>query len=54
MGSPASQPLGDGHDVRLDAVMLAGEEGPGAPHARLHLVQDEQDAVLLAEFLYSL
>ena len=33
-------------DVRLDAGELDREHLPGAPHARLHFVGDQQDAVL--------
>jgi len=36
-------------DVRLEAVVVAREHPPRAPHARLHLVDDEEDPVLVAD-----
>ena len=44
----AAQRLGDGDGVRLDAVVLEREELAGAPDARLHLVEEQQDAGLVA------
>ena len=47
-----AQPLGEGHHVRGDAVVLdAPEVLPGPAPAGLHLVGDEQDAVLVEDLL---
>ena len=46
---PAGEALAREDDVGLDAVVLDGPEPPGATDAALHLVGDEQDAVLVAE-----
>ena len=43
--------LGHGHDVRHDAEVLDGEQLAGAPEAALHLVGDEQDALLVEDLL---
>ena len=45
-------PLGQDHDVRLDAEVLDGEDLAGAPEARLHLVGDEEDAVAVEDLLH--
>ena len=45
---PAGDALGHADDVGLDAVVLDGEHLAGAAEAALHLVGDEQDAVLAA------
>ena len=45
---PAAQRLRHGDGVRLDAVVLEREELASAPDARLHLVQQQQDAGLVA------
>ena len=42
--------LGNGHDVGGDAPVLAGEHLAGATEAGYHLIGDEQDAVLVADF----
>ena len=42
---PPAQPLGQGHHVRRDAVVLVGEKRAGAAHSGLHLVEDQQCAV---------
>ena len=47
-GKPAGDALGHADDVGLDAVVLDGEHLAGATEAALHLVGDEQDAVLPA------
>ena len=36
------------HHVGLEAEALVGEEGAGAAHARLHLVGDQEDVLLVA------
>ncbi len=41
----AGQRLGHRHHVRHDAVVLVGEPAPGAAHAALDLVDDQQRAV---------
>ena len=41
--------LGGGHDVRHDVEVLVGPHLAGAPHAGLDLVQDQHDAVLVAQ-----
>ena len=45
----AAERLGERHDVRLDAGALVGEEVAGAAHAGLHLVEYQQQAVLVAQ-----
>ena len=47
-------PLGQHHDVRLDAEVLDGEHLAGAAEAGLHLVGDEEDAVAVEDFLDAL
>ena len=39
-------PFRKGDDVRLDAKMLNGEHFSSPPHARLHLISNQKDAVL--------
>ncbi len=45
----AAERLGERHDIRLDADTLIAEQRAGAAHAGLHLVEHEQQAVLVAE-----
>ena len=45
----AGEALADAHDVGLDAVVLARPHRAGAADAGLHLVDDEQDAVAVAQ-----
>ena len=45
----AGQRFGDGDQVRLDAGILDAEHLAGAREAGLHLVGDQQDAVLVAD-----
>ena len=45
----AAKSLGRRHDVRGDARPFMREQAPGAAHAALHLVEQEQDAVLVAQ-----
>ncbi len=48
-GRPGGDALGADQDVRLHAGVLDRPHPAGAAHARLHLVGDEQDAVLVAQ-----
>ncbi len=41
--------LGEGEDVRLDAEVLEGPPAAGGAEAGLHLVEDEQELVLVGE-----
>ena len=41
--------LAEGDDVRLDADVLDGPHRAGRAHAGLHLVEDEQELVLVGE-----
>ena len=45
----AADRLGDGHDVGRDAGPFMREQPPGAAHAALHLVKDQEHAVLVAQ-----
>ena len=45
----AAKRLGERHHVGLDAGALVGEQLAGAAHAGLHLVEDQQQAVLVAQ-----
>src|SRR5690606_17003459 len=45
----AADRLGQADDVRLDACFLEAEERPGAAAAHLHVVDDQQDLVPLAQ-----
>ena len=47
-GKPPPMPLADGHDVRLDAIMLVGVERAGARDAALDLVEHQHQVVLVA------
>ena len=46
--------LGDGHNVRGNAPVLTGEHPSGAAEAGLDFVEDEQDAVPVAQFTHAL
>ena len=48
-GKAAAQPLGRRHDVGLDAGPFMGEELAGAAHAALDLVEEQQQAVFVAD-----
>ena len=50
----AAEPLGDGHQVGRDAFLLAGMQRARAAHAAHHLVQDQQDAVAVADLAHAL
>ena len=45
----AAEALGERHDVGHDAALLVGEQRAGAAHAGLHLVEDQQQPVSVAE-----
>lgn len=49
-----AQPLGDGHQVRRHALLLGGEQAAGAAHAAHHLVEDQEDAVAIADLAHAL
>ena len=44
-----AEPLGDRDEVGIDAILLAGEQAAGAAHAAHDLVQNQKDAVAVAE-----
>src|SRR6185295_3518181 len=44
-----AQALGQRHDIRLHVPVLAGKHFPGAPYARLHFIENQQNAVAIAE-----
>ena len=46
---PAAQTLGDGRDVGTHAGLFAGEQRPRAAHAGLDLVEDQEQAMLVAQ-----
>ena len=46
---PSAQALGQRHDVRRHPGPLVGEQPAGTPHPALHLVQDQQEIVLVAQ-----
>ncbi len=46
----AAERLGQRHHIRRHADALIGEQLAGAAHAGLHFVEDQQEAVLVAEF----
>ena len=48
-GVAASQALGHRDEVGLDPGPLVGEEGARATYAGLHLINDEDDPVLIAD-----
>ena len=47
---PAAQRLGDAHHVGRHAAALIGEEAAGAADAGLHLVEHQEQLVLVAQF----
>ena len=53
-GHAVSQGLGYGHHVRLDPVALPGEHVAGPSHAALDLIQNHQQAVLVAQGAHAL
>ncbi len=44
-----SEAFGDGDHVAGDSVLLAGEQRAGAPHPAHDLVEDQEDAVVVAD-----
>ena len=50
----AAQALRDRHEVGHDAFLLARVQRPGAAHPAHHLVQDQQDAVPVADLAHRL
>ena len=48
-GQAVAEGLGHAHDVRPHPGVLDAEEATGATEAALHLVADQQDAVLVAD-----
>ena len=48
-GEAVSERLGDGHDVRRHTRPFVGEKPPGAPHAALHLVEDQHEPGLVTD-----
>ena len=51
---PAGDRLRHRHEIRLDAVMLDAPHAPRAAEPRLHLVDDEHDAVLVTDLPHAL
>ena len=49
----AAQPLGDRHQVGGNALLLAGVQGAGATHTAHHFVEDQQDAVCVAQLAHA-
>ena len=47
----AADRFGENDHIRLDAIVMGGEKGPGSMEASLHLVQREQGSVAPAELL---
>src|SRR5262249_23714695 len=47
-GQSSSDSLGDAHNVRLNSEVLHCPHPAGPPHARLDFVDDQQDAILIA------
>ena len=47
---PAAQGLGERHDIRGYAGTLVSEQFAGASHSGLHLVEDEEETVRVAQF----
>ena len=46
---PAADPLGDRHDIGFDPAQFIRKELAGPPDAGLDLVEDEQEAMLVAQ-----
>lgn len=47
----AAKPLGHRNNIRLNIIMLVGEPFAGASYTGLHLVDNQQQAMLCACFL---
>ena len=50
----AAERLRAGHDIRLYAVLLVSPHSPGASHAALDLIQNQQDILLITDLADSL
>ncbi len=50
----AAKPLRDGHQIGQDSFLLAGMQSAGTAHAAHHLVENEQDAVPVADLAHAL
>src|SRR5260221_4368572 len=48
-----AEPLGDSDDVGRDVLALERPHRPAASHAAHHLVEDEEDAVAIADFAHA-
>ena len=53
-GNTASQALCKSYNIRLNAVLLIGEELAGSAHAALNLIKNQQSIVLVTESTYLL
>ena len=51
-GKPPGDPLGQGHEVRLDTQFRNGKQGSRPAEARLDLVDDQAGARLPAKLLH--
>ena len=51
IGKPSAMPLASDHDVRIDPEVLDREERAAATETGLHLVADEEDAVVVEDLL---
>ena len=48
-----AQPFRDRHKIGRNALLLAGMQRPGAAHAAHHFVEDQQNAVRVAQFAHT-
>src|SRR5262249_39309517 len=49
-GDPPADGFGDAHHIGSNAAALVGEQATSSPDASLNFVEDEQEAMLIAEF----
>ena len=54
MGTPPPSPLGEGDNVRLDAVFLVTKEAAKASETGLNFIEDEEEALFVAPLAYPL